>query len=380
MRYQWDISTIRMHKEVLEELLNKEIDPDKKRVISLLINQYRNLLSQFLASKTKTANSFLIYDNSFDTCLNTLNECFCFPHHIDDNLFQIIINTLDIIRKKLNGSIIITEPKRIFYTNDDLKDFVLDFFREMLNSEEQNNVFNIFEGNVLNIQFTKENNLKYSGVTFYDPVFKKHFVNLFRDNTILDLVTVIHEIFHVLYGNNSFKNDYYDNQIYFIEELEGSFANLLVSEYLKRYFPSYEIYDSIDCYYLLEYLEKTLELFISYVALKSINNRNELRIPKINKSLKRENLALSFKTEQEILDYLRTPVYENVCYNLSYLASLDLFSVYKDDKEYGISLLKEVKSNSYQENIIEFLRSKSFSFMDDGYENLKKETQKVKLL
>ena len=380
MRYQWDISKIKKRLITLQQLLQQETNPENRRVVLLIISQYQSLLSQFDINKNKSAQISLDFKNNIDSCITTLNECFGFPHHVDDYLFQVIIDTLDVIRKKLNGATIITEPKRIFYTNDELKDFTIDFFDTMLDKNFKNQALGIFDEQILNIQFYKTRNLRYSGVTFYDPIFQAHYINLFRENTVLDFVTLIHEIFHVLFGNNAFQNDYYENQFYFIEELEGSFANLLVSEYIKKYHSNWQIEDSIDCYYLLEYFEKTLELFISYISLKSMNKKNELRISKINKCLKRENLDFSFHTEKEILPYLKTPVHENICYNLSYLASLDLFSYYLTDPERTIDHLIKIKKNSYQKNIISFLQEEEFTFMNDGYQSLKKEIQKIKLL
>ena len=64
-------------------------------------------------------------------------------------------------------------------------------------------------------------------------------------------------------------------------------------------------------------------------------------------------------------------------YSFSYLAALDLYYQILEDKEKGFYNLRKLKENYEINDVLNYLRFRNITFMDDGYANLKKYTKNM---
>ena len=71
------------------------------------------------------------------------------------------------------------------------------------------------------------------------------------------------------------------------------------------------------------------------------------------------------------------PLEVNLKYSLGYLVAIDLYYIYKRDPELAFYLLKNLKFIKQENDIASMLRRNHITFMDDGYENLKKYIKEI---
>ena len=207
-------------------------------------------------------------------------------------------------------------------------------------------------------------------MTYIDYILKKKYVLLLRSNTVYDLITLPHELFHVLF--NDF--DHYltfHNQIYYSQEVEGSFADFLAIDFYKQKLP--EISLEAAKIYLSNYKDNIYSLMIGSSYLQSINLKKQFRL---NKILNLWNAPIPTSIA-EIKNYMSDSCGEIINYALSYSASLDLFEIYKKDPEFAFYLLGNIRYSLKEDNILKIFRRNHITFMDDDFTNLKAYVKKI---
>lgn len=369
-KYKWDLYELKNNIEVLQKLYENETNKDNKSVILEYIEMYQYML--MLVSKSKVGNKILNDDLEYED-IDSL---------IDEQIFSYQNNDLNIVNMVLQSYLPFKDVYFTNYslnnipliaTNQDLVDVTNDFFKKML----PNSLIKEFQEGIKNnhsIQFsyTKKND-NYSGVTLFDSVLKKKYIYISRTNMLVDLVVLPHEAFHY------FLNDYdvyimTKYNMYYTTEIEGGFANILFGDYFYNY--SSENKNYFNQYFLEVFHDGISQLVVKNSFLDAIKDNQKLRMNKFNKTLSIFDL-MPFTDTQEILEYFTDPLEINIKYTLGYLAAIDLYYIYQKDPELAFYLLKNIKFIKQEHDVINALRRNHITFMDDGYENLKKYVKKI---
>jgi hypothetical protein len=76
-------------------------------------------------------------------------------------------------------------------------------------------------------------NAEYSGFSTRDSYNNIGYIILFKNGKIRDLYTLVHEIFHIIIKQQTIPGYFTDDKV-FLSEVEGAFADLIVTDYLKE--------------------------------------------------------------------------------------------------------------------------------------------------
>ena len=361
MRYNWNIYEIRNNIKSLEELVKNGQNDE-------LILEHIKLYHMMLNCVTKGEDEEL--DNS-EISIKELNEYF-FENiaRKDCRLASLLIDSYDIIENYTGDNL----ATPLICSNDTLIRNTEYFLREYTNGYIYGKYLKLRQENpdFLHITKLKNTNNPCRGLTFNDSIFRKKKIILFRDNTFMDLVSLPHELFHAIF------NDYdcdkrISYQSYYASEIEGSFANLLATEFYRESLP--DISKECEEHFLLEYKQQLMELIVNFSYLSSRNDSNNLRKNKFNKMLRYYKLKIN--SEETLKSYMNATCEEIINYALSYLASIDLLEIYKKDKEFALYLLKNICYIQQDDDVLGILRRNHITFMDDNYKNFRGYVKKI---
>ncbi len=368
MKINWDISEIRNNIAELKHLQSIETSLEKQEAIAWQIQKYQDMLCTIYRKQsnapildTEKMNldevADIFFENTFLKKDYFLIDLLVYswpiiqPFHEDESeLTTIICNNQQLIQK--------TESFLKKYTTPNI-------YQQYLTFKQQNPHY---------LQIKKDNwDLGYSGLTYIDYILKKKYVLLLRSNTFYDLVTLPHELFHVLFDDF---NHYLTlhNQIYYSHEVEGSFANFLAIDFYEQTLP--EISLEAAKTFLSNYKDNIYSLIIGSSYLQAINFKKQFRLNKFNKILNFWNAPIPTSIA-EIKNYMSSNCGKIINYALSYLASLDLFEIYKKDPEFAFYLLGNIRYSLKEDNILKILRRNHITFMDDNFTNLKAYVKKI---
>lgn len=361
MRYNWDINEIRNDIKRMEELVKNNQEDE---LILDHVKQYHMMLSCVIKGENEELDSNEI-------SIRDLNKYFFEDITKKDcELADLLIDSYDIVEN---------------YTSDDLATIAVcnndiliknteHFLKEYTNEHIYGKYLKLRQENPNYLHITKleNSNSKSHGITFNDSIFRKKKIILFRDNTFMDLVSLPHELFHAIFNDyDCDKRSSY--QSYYVSEIEGSFANLLTTEFYREALP--DISKECEEHFLLEYKEQLKELIVNFSYLSSCNNSNNLRKNKFKKILGHYNLRIN--NEEKLRSYMTDTCEEIMNYALSYLASIDLLEIYKKDKEFALYLLKNICYTQQDNDVLGILRRNHITFMDNDYKNFKEYVKKI---
>lgn len=225
MQYRWKKSELYL-KFLLSYFFH---NPDYHFMISSILKQYdlsrpKGHIEKYSLNEGDYA--FSIKKDYFYDCLELI------PFDIIEACKDLYINFENIEYFKQ----IFKMPKRFFTVNELMR--MLDDIIESLNDPDllreykclitkKNHTFNIQTGNK-NIK----GELSISGMTIYDFLFHKNYINILREYNANDLFTLAHETMHAIFNNLLYENGInYDTQLLFTE-LEGYFGTLIAANYL----------------------------------------------------------------------------------------------------------------------------------------------------
>lgn len=370
-KYQWNLYEIRKSLNYFKNLYTKETNEEIKPVINEFIGMYEDLLG--LAIKRKNQESIILDDTIKYKSINEIIEEQIIQYQINDpKILNIVLQSYMPFKTTYQKNVDL-ENIPIVATNEETMLITKDFIEEMVPNSYKKEISKALEvPNAIQISYSKQKGC-YSGVTIIDPYFKKRYIHIERENMLTDLANLPHEAFHYsLMGCNCHLTDYWNT--YYLNETEGSFANILFGDYF--YQNSIKDKNYFNQYFLKMHYENITELVISYSLMEAINDKKHLRLNKFNKLLTGFGLS-PFEKEEEILDHLNIPLNIYLKYALSYLVAIDLYYIYLRDPEFAFYLLKNIRFIIQENNIISLLRRNHITFMDDGYENSKKYIKKI---
>lgn len=362
MQYNWNVNKIKCDIKKLKMMLGKT-DNDK------LVNDYIDLCYQMIDCVNK--NEYTESDNS-KLSLNDLIQIFFEEMEEKDcKLADILIDSYPIV-KNFECDDFDTE---VDCSNDMLVKKTDEFLKNYTNQTIYNQYLELKKENPNYLHITECANLESSthGLTFINGLLKKKNIIIFRDNTFMDLVTLPHELFHAIF-NDYDSNKAMENQCYYSTEIEGSLANLLACEYYRENYP--DIARDIDRFFLDNYKKLLIQLIVGFSYLNSCND-NKFRTNKFNKLL--STFGINQLNDELLKYYLTDSGSQIINYGISYLASIDLLNIYEYDSEFAFYLLKNIRFIKHEDDVLSVLRRNHVTFMDDGYNNLKKYVKKIEI-
>lgn len=364
--YKWNLQEIRNNIEKLNKLLVKTKNEEKRIVIMDTITQYQTMLSEINEN-----NINCNIDNETDISLEKyMNQYMEYLSEKDEVLINAILSTYDIIKN--------FEPKNnseyvVNLNNEQLLEICNDFLKSTLPPL----VYKKYEKDILNSisQIHIQNSLSNrNGSTYIDPILKQKYILINLHKEPVDLCVLPHEYFHYIF--NDYQSYLYSNNpMYYSQELEGSLANQLFFEFLRPYYPN--VAKQLEEDFLLYYQMRTISLMILTNYLQSIRSNNKFRKNKFDKWFNYYGFNEPLNIE-DIKDYIETETADDsIVYNLSYLASTDLFYIYQNDPEMAFYLLQNIRYTKSDNNVLDVFRRNHITFMDDGFKNFKKYVKKI---
>lgn len=367
-KYKWDLEELRMYKEAALEAMDIVADDSSKHLLLKVSILYQTMIEFF----NKKKEAFKDLDDNlkgFDL-KSLIYDTIHFYQNNNADIINAVIQSFNVLKNSEIPPKIYNSP--IIATNQEIVDLTLDFFTEMTPNYILRKAEEVVNPNnsIVNISYAKQNS-DYAGVTLLDNITKKRYIHINRTNSMDDLATLPHEIFHYIFMDNDVSNiDKYNTR--FLMEVEGCFSNILFSKYFQE-ISSYnkDYFDSFNKEHLMDQVE---DLVIRNQVVDALKTNYDVRIKKLNKFL--GGYGYNFKSDEDLYKYFSIPYEITFMYSLSTLVAIDLYYIYLEDRDKCFYYLRNIKYMVEENNILNLLRNNEITFMDDGYKNLEKYLKK----
>lgn len=364
--YTWDLEKMEEEKKRLENIRKTKRKKISNRTLERLnysITMYDFLLSFFDAKEEETELDEEISDKTFvaryfsniykdinkDIIRATVGSSYIFENSdIDDCLGDDSLNMISLF-----DTIKITKDIFSSFNNKEIMDKVEEFLKP------ENHLLHIYCKNDI-----ESLNTDYSGYSSCDYYNKIGYAIIYSNGKIRDLYTLVHEIFHVIISENKSPNFFTDDN-YFFSEIEGAFADLIVTDYLFNHGILEE--DSVNIEWLNYTNSRTFirNLYISNSFYNRFNENDKFDIKKINEEI--ENSGFKYNIDNRLMRSSLFSFSRDLCYGFSFLIALDLFYKYKNGYKDIIGDLKEIAASKRPFILLDRY---DVSFYKDGYKNL----------
>lgn len=364
--YTWDLEELKRRKCELENLRltkKKKLNEDKLSKIMYSIKNYdlllclfdseedvfleeditdKDLVNKYFIRLYKSINPDIVY-----SVVNSCNvfESSCIPDTYTDNT-----------KSKIELLDIISITKDIFASFNDIE--LMKKVNEIL---DPNN-------HLLHFSNTSEFNsldADYTGFSCRDYYRNIGYAIIYRNNKIRDLYTLVHEVFHLVIKEHLPVLNTDDR--YFIDEVEGSFADLVVTDYLisNNLFKEDALEVERSNFNTTKYFTRGI-----YVA----NNFNQtFNGDYFDMDFINDSIPFNYSLDDDIMRSSILSFDRDLCYSFSYLVALDLFYKYKNGYQ---DVIGDLKGLSDSKRPFIMMDRYNISFNKDGYKNLK-DYQKV---
>lgn len=357
-KYTWD----------LNYLINKRDELQKKvEVFSNSLATYNALIASF---DKRISNSCYEYKDDLDGISNDIDiESFIEDILPDTNpeALEMLLQTKDVFTQyKLTTEKLEYSP--CYLNNKQLIDYTTSLIDKIPHKEFVKSIKScvIPKKHLLHIKHRSKLSTDYYGISFVDFSQKRPYGLIARENNINDIITLAHELFHMVIKKDLHpSNIMSSNAIY--DEIEGYMANFIIKDLLKKDYSSKEM-DYIDALDLWKTGCTVYDMFITTALLNSIDEKYKVQLGKVNEYLKKENFKFQV-TKQNMGAFFFDTFNEDLNYGFSYLVALDLYNLYKTDPEKAINNLYNIK-NFTGKNIEDELKSINCTFYEDNHQNL----------
>ena len=374
MVYSWDIDELKKRRRhLLNELLGNSTLIDRKKIKSdfnllndmideLEVNKCFNLFSSkekdFIDDDKLLSRS---YYNAFSKISNNLLNL---VYKITNN-FDLV--DLDEISKDLSFYDFnlekIIESTKSFYDSLPNKNYYLEISKFL----NPNNHLLFFKyGSLFNLDSGNTYNLFYPNIVSY--------ILVYIVNDISDLLTLDHELAHA-YFNKYNSLEAFNTPYYYLTEIEGMFFEYLKEEFLinnNYYQNDIKLCKNIK---MNSIVEISKNLYIGNFIFNYYNKKGIIDEAEITETLFKQGILNSYNINaiyDSLLMYPRNIIKECI----SYLTFLDLKEIATNDLEKALYLLEEIRKD-HNHNIFSTLRKNEITFMDDNFDNFKKEYVKI---
>lgn len=304
------------------------LESDKTFVSTRFKNIYSSINPRIIEA---TINSFDIFENSgIDICFDSTS------------------------REKLENQTVIEMTKEIFSSFNDQK--ISQIVNEIL--DPNNHLLHITKGKETSIYETD-----YSGFSCRDYYNNIGYAIIYSNEKIRDLYTLVHELFHLIINDNKTPNSSFEDNFY-VSEVEGSFADLLVTDYLIN---KGILIDEARNVELINYSNSRYFIRNLHLAHNFHNyfDKDNFDVKRINQVLETKNLSYSIDRD-DMLNVVNSFT-RDLNYGFSFLVALDLFYKYKNGYN---GIINDMRDISNGKNIFIFLERYGVNFFNDGYKNL----------
>lgn len=377
-KYNWDLQELFGKRQRLLDILPTSTGEIKREILAS-INTYTEIIESFLVDKeltfdidTKEVNYSKRGQN-----LSILSSFYFSYSSLEADIHDLLSPTTNFFSKETFKDL---EIPTLSSSVSNQIDFTYSFAQDMLNHEILSYWQYLLEEKSTNFQFQAKMNITddFNGLTYYLPYTKDFYVNIWKNNTFLDLVVLPHELFHVYHFYKSNCRPIIVGQSNsYIQEVDGCFSNLLATNYLRQN-GKVEEARQIDLWFLLNYFEQILDIItgisLSYGAL----DHSIYSFYTFEKKFEEFGIKCPYDTKEEAFATLTEPdpLINN---SLSYLVALELEEIYKQDKKEAIKLLELIKDfHDPSQRTLSFLNSLGIDPRKDNYKVLKKNIEYLK--
>jgi len=331
------------------------------------LETYQGLIDNYDKRINPTDNTYL--DVSSEVSISSfLNEIF---KDTNMELQNILLPAKNIIINYDNS--IEEEPViPLHLNNEQLVDYTIDLIRQIPNSNFVNLINSCVESedHLLHIKHKSKLTTDFYGITFIDYINHRPYGIISRGNTIEDIITLGHELFHMVINKDAkpFSLSPYS-------EAEGYLANMIMCDLLRDEFLGDKEVNHINTIDLFRNNCTIYDSFITMAILNHLKTNGKPNMRKLNTYLKEEKIQTPVR-RYNYQAFFHSKYNEDLNDAFSYLVALDLYDLYKKDPEKTINSLFTV-SKLKGENIEKELESVDVTFTQDGYQNLDNTCKKL---
>ena len=321
-KYSWNIEVIKDRIKYLQKQLELEKDHRKRKLYRYDIESLECYLDDFYDTDIEDRMKLL---DGYDMVKNNL---FKTPFIWND-----IKEFKDITETPL---IYIPNQPRSSLSKEDILNLTHDFYKS-LNHEFFINFMKNFRRRFDHIAFRNPLPNKGKGCALTFITTDEAFINIYRDFTLDDVFTTIHEYMHT---TSNCINKYHlcrPKNLYM--EIDTIFAELIAADYLESIFKNGDP-SLIRAYEHGRYVCIADELSVKIELLeyeKALGHRF-----KNNKELKLAAKEHCDVLGEEIDELFTSPNFSGKDYIVSYMFALELYKIYLNDKEKALYLLKKI--------------------------------------
>lgn len=254
----------------------------------------------------------------------------------------------------LNQDIWCTRPRQFFELSDnDLIELVHDFFRESLDKKLYQTFSKCLKRRGQNIYFHNLMGFREADCIYLD-YFKEVLIRVYRKDDIDDVASLAHEFGHGIQFMENYSTDIYSRQRVFIE-IVSSFFEILSLEYLKGFDRYKDSAISKAAVTFNKSLDQTSDVILEHEILDDLG---EGEFQKGNKYFEQ---VLNGKIEEAVGKSLRSIIkkgnIDGMMYSIGYLIAIELFVLYKYDREKALDVLKRLIRLSYRMSSEEYFKN-----------------------
>lgn len=252
---------------------------------------------------------------------------------------------------------------RIPYLQDEELICLVDkFFQDSVNPEMYNKILKVLKKGHNSIHFDRLMDSNLYGDTFYIPYYDEIHIRMKRNHNFSDIKTLAHEFGHAMQFLTNFNSNIYEENFAFCEVI-STFFELLLCDYMKQ-FPKFK--DAAENAEL-----KWFNFCTQHCRLFLLENEMMLHWFEIRNQNHEKHYALLQKLLRDLeVDYDTTldgnldklfslELHTYTPYAIGYILAIELFFIYRKDKELGLLLLEEymkmdlrTTKEKYYENIL----------------------------
>lgn len=232
------------------------------------------------------------------------------------------------------------------------------------------------DNHLLHIKHHKKLSTDYLGITLVDTFKHQSFGLVARHNNLEDIVTLGHEIFHMIVREQEQPFFCTTNKSIYTET-EGFFADLLLEHLLELNNYNKQETQNIRKNDLTNSIDSIQTSFIVKNGLASIK-QGDIKFNKLKSTLSKYHVSFPV-CKKNFLTFLTSTeedIETDMDYAVSYLTALDLFKQYETDPERALYHLLQIPRLEGTEPKKD-LEKINVTFFEDGYKNLENQCKKL---
>lgn len=338
MKYYWDKCDIKKDLEKLEYVYENSKDAKEKNEIIKAIKVVEEVMSD-IVSNTSDSEKELDFQESLDL-LSSTAPMFEFVYPYLKKFLRILENDV------LEGNFLTSfddKSSNMFFTEDEMFGLVHDFFKET-NKKIYKAFLSLYNNRYKTVRFSEELCDFANGYSYFLPYLNKGYIDVLNSKQDFSggILTLVHECAHVT--SAIINPNRYGLECSFFNEIETVFMELISSDYF------WETLHSIE---FLKTSKDKLEHY--YFVADDVMDRKkivDIRLSMGNPSYKEFKNCMDDEFYKALLtvEPLRN-LDIDVKYLFSYIVAVELYEVYRKDKDLAFRLLDTIiKADNEKEN------------------------------